>query len=87
MTASLRSSKVLASLEPYTVRQEALQQDGPLLFEDLPPGNYIVGAVAIPADAQADDSVVMSGIASGRYIAAEITIDAGQVAEMQLPIP
>ena len=86
-TPPVLSAEVLASLEPYTVRQEVLQQDGPLLFEDLPPGYYVVGAVVIPADAQMDESAAMSGIASGRYIASEINIDAGQVAEVQLPIP
>ena len=80
--------QVLQSMEERVLVVMSLPQDGPFTFEWIPEGNYVLGAVAVPADATPSSiAPALPAIAAGRFAAAEIQVVAGQTSQADLVLP
>ncbi len=80
--------QVLQSMEERLLTVLAVLQDGPFMFEGIPEGNYVLGAVSVPEDASQEDiAPAIAAIVAGRYTAAEVQVVAGQTSQVDLLLP
>lgn len=80
-------SIISAALSGEIIASVSISPGDPFKFEQLPTGVYYLGAVAIPADKQSDDTAILANIAKGRYTIAPIEILPSQTATLELAIP
>jgi len=80
-------SNIAAALSGEIIASVSISPGDPFKFEQLPAGVYYVGAVAVPADKQSDDAVILANITKGRYTIAPIEILPSQTASLDLVIP
>jgi len=80
--------QVLQSMEQRLLVVMPVLKDGPFVFEGIPEGNYVLGAVAVPEDAsQQDIAPALAAITAGRYAAAEVQILQGETIRVDLALP
>jgi RNA polymerase sigma-70 factor (ECF subfamily) len=80
--------QVLQSMEERLLTVVAVLQDGPFMFEGIPEGNYVLGAVSVPEDASQEDiAPAIAAITAGKYTAAEVQVIAGETVSVDLALP
>ena len=80
--------QVLQSMEQRVLTVMSLPQDGPFVFDLIPEGDYVLGAVAVPADASEQSiAPAFPAIAAGKFAAAEIQVVAGETVSADLVLP
>jgi RNA polymerase sigma-70 factor (ECF subfamily) len=80
--------QVLQSMEERVLVVMSVPQDGPFTFEWIPEGDYVLGAVAVPADATPSSiAPALPAIAAGKFAAAEIQVVGGETVSADLVLP
>ena len=60
---------------------------GEFHFDDIPPGLYSVGVVALPATRESSESDVAASLAAGRFAVQPVEIAAGEVTTLDVTVP
>ena len=80
-------SNIAAALSGEIIASVSISPGDPFKFEQLPAGVYYLGAVAVPADKQSDETAVLASITKGRYTITPIEILPSQTTTLDLVIP
>jgi hypothetical protein len=81
------SPAVIAMLDQKTIAGAFPSPDGVVQFFGLAPGPYIVVVVALPKDNQDSEMALLQSALAGRYAAAQVDAPAGEVMQVELPLP
>ena len=82
------TSQAIQSMEEQVLAVMPVPQNGPFTFENVPEGNYVLGAAAVPAGATPSSiAPAAPAIAAGKFAAVEIQVVAGETVTVDLALP
>jgi len=77
----------MAAMQETMVTYMETSGAGTFQFDDIPPGLYSVGVVALPATRETSESDVAASLAAGRYAIQPVEIAAGEVTTLDVTLP
>jgi hypothetical protein len=80
-------SALTAALGAEILESAEVFPGGTYNFRDLVAAPYVIAAVAVPADTQADETSVLAAVGKGRYAAVSVEIVPDQTATVDLVLP